>query len=246
MTGELRHPTRIRVGAVVKAVVAVGCAAMATALSATGVVRLLEGETVAALLLWLFSVPTGLLAWSGSIGLTAAFAKVQADAEGLTLTHPGRTLRLTWDHIAALEHRPGLTLAPPRLSFVATDGRRFTILKRLPGYGEIVWRLRISTPYEAERLGTGDESTGGMSAAALDLPSQTPNSENRSTAGDVAAWAPQSIVNGIAYLLPGWVGPVELLAALGLVVVVPVWSIVEWRRRTFDVSVRWPVQFRDR
>jgi hypothetical protein len=112
--------------------------------------------------------------------------------------------------------------------------------------GTVVWSIDMGFPYEAERLGTGDESTGGPSAASISLPSREPDATNRSATGEVASWAPQSIVNGVAYLLPGWVGSIEILAALVLVVTLPVWGVVEWRRRSFDVSLRWPIQFRDR
>ena len=112
--------------------------------------------------------------------------------------------------------------------------------------GTVVWSIDMGFPYEAERLGTGDESTGGPSAASAGLPSRVPDASNRSAVGSVAAQAPPSLVNGIAYLLPGWVGSIELLAALGLVIVVPLWAVVEWRRRTFSVSVKWPVEIRDR
>ena len=112
--------------------------------------------------------------------------------------------------------------------------------------GTVVWSIDMGFPYEAERLGTGDESTGGPSAASISLPSREPDATNRSATGEVASWAPQSIVNGVAYLLPGWVGSIEILAALVLVVTLPVWGVVEWRRRSFDVSLRWPIQVRDR
>ena len=112
--------------------------------------------------------------------------------------------------------------------------------------GEVVWSIDMGFPYEAERLGTGDESTGGTSAAALNLPSREPDAGNRSAVGEVASWAPQSIVNGVAYLLPGWVGTIEILAAVSLLLVVPVWVVVEWRRRRFDVSVEWPFELRER
>ncbi|WP_115864034.1 arylsulfotransferase family protein [Halorussus litoreus] len=39
--------------------------------------------------------------------------------------------------------------------------------------GEIVWQVDVAFPYESERLGTGDESTGGPSAASADLQSQS-------------------------------------------------------------------------
>ncbi|ERG90009.1 MAG: hypothetical protein J07HQW1_00022, partial [Haloquadratum walsbyi J07HQW1] len=38
--------------------------------------------------------------------------------------------------------------------------------------GNIVWSVEMTTPYEAERLGTGDESSGGQSADTLGLESQ--------------------------------------------------------------------------
>jgi hypothetical protein len=112
--------------------------------------------------------------------------------------------------------------------------------------GTVVWSIDMGFPYEAERLGTGDESTGGPSAAAADLPSRVPDTENRSAVSSVTAWAPQSVVNGIAYILPGWVGVLEVVAALGLLLVLPLWLVAEWRKRRVDVSVRWPFEIRKR
>lgn len=112
--------------------------------------------------------------------------------------------------------------------------------------GDVVWSIDFGFPYEAERLGTGDESTDGQSAATLELPSREPNASERSAVDSAAASAPSSVVNGIAYLLPGWVGSSEIVAAIGLLVVVPTWTIVEWRRRTFSVSLRWPIKLRER
>lgn len=112
--------------------------------------------------------------------------------------------------------------------------------------GSVVWSSTVGFPYESERLGTGDESAGGQSAAALDLPSRTPSAENRSAVGDATTLLPNSVVNSVAYLLPGWVGPVEALAATGLVAVGSLWAVVEWRRRCFEVNLRWPVEIRNR
>jgi len=112
--------------------------------------------------------------------------------------------------------------------------------------GSVVWSSTVGFPYESERLGTGDESAGGESAAALGLPDRTPNASNRSAVSDATTLLPAPIVNSIAYVLPGWVGPVEALAAVGLVVVLALWTVVEWRRRSFEVHLRWPVEIRDR
>jgi len=112
--------------------------------------------------------------------------------------------------------------------------------------GSVVWSSTVGFPYESERLGTGDESAGGESAAALGLPDRTPNASNRSAVSDATTLLPTPVVNSVAYVLPGWVGPVEALAAVGLVVVLALWTVVEWRRRSFEVHLRWPVEIRDR
>jgi hypothetical protein len=112
--------------------------------------------------------------------------------------------------------------------------------------GSVVWSSTVGFPYESERLGTGDESAGGQSAAALGLPSRTPSAANRSAVSEATTLLPKSVVNSVAYLLPGWVGPVEALAAVGLIVVGFLWAVAEWRRRSFEVHLRWPVQIRNR
>ena len=108
--------------------------------------------------------------------------------------------------------------------------------------GEIVWTADVGFPYESERLGTGDESEGGESADALGLESREPPAASGD--GDLisrlAAAAPPSIVNAIAYLLPPWMGVVEVVAALTLLVVAPWWLLVEYRRSSYRLSLRSP------
>jgi len=111
---------------------------------------------------------------------------------------------------------------------------------------EVVWETTVGFPYESERLGTGDESTGGRSAAALGLPDHVPNASDRTAVEEATTLLPKSLVNSVAYLLPSWVGTVELLAAFGLLVVLALWTVVEWRRRAFEVHLRWPFQIRNR
>ncbi|MDS0260598.1 aryl-sulfate sulfotransferase [Haloarcula sp. S1CR25-12] len=111
---------------------------------------------------------------------------------------------------------------------------------------EVVWETTVGFPYESERLGTGDESTGGRSAAALGLPDHVPNASDRTAVEEATTLLPKSLVNSVAYLLPSWVGTVELLAAFGLLVVLTLWTVVEWRRRAFEVHLQWPFQIRNR
>jgi len=101
--------------------------------------------------------------------------------------------------------------------------------------GTVVWSISIGFPYEAERLGTGDESTGGPSAVAIDSKDRTPDSEDRPLLVDIVALFPPSIVSAVAYARPGWVGTRELLAAGGLLAAGPLWAIAEWRSRSLSV-----------
>ncbi len=114
--------------------------------------------------------------------------------------------------------------------------------------GSVVWSADVGFPYEAERLGTGDESAGGTSAAELDLPNREPSFDSaggRAIEG-VLGVLPKSVVNGIVYLLPGWVGVPELVATAGLVVVLPLLARHEWRRSDLSVDLRWPIGVRRR
>ncbi|QLG63593.1 aryl-sulfate sulfotransferase [Halorarum salinum] len=114
--------------------------------------------------------------------------------------------------------------------------------------GEIVWSADVGFPYESERLGTGDESAGGESAASLGLESRQPPAARGE--GDLvsraAATLPPSVVNAIAYVLPPWVGIPQVLAALVLLVAAPWWLLAEYRRSSYDLSLRSPLSVRRR
>ena len=113
--------------------------------------------------------------------------------------------------------------------------------------GEVVWSADIGFPYEAERLGTGDESTGGESAAALGLDARTfdPDRDGSALDGLLTA-APPTLVNAVAYVRPRWVGPAEAAAALALLVSLPALVLLEYRRRDVSASLRWPLRFERR
>lgn len=101
--------------------------------------------------------------------------------------------------------------------------------------GAVVWTASIGFPYEAERLGTGDESAGGHSAASLGL-------ESRSAPdADVAGLAlPPTVANAVSYVFPRWVGAIEGVALAILLVTTPAWLFVEYRRSGVDIGVRSP------
>ncbi|NEU58043.1 arylsulfotransferase family protein [Halorussus sp. MSC15.2] len=111
--------------------------------------------------------------------------------------------------------------------------------------GEVVWLVETTKAYEAERLGTGDESRGGQSAAALGLPSHTTAggpSGSKYSRFTLEVWqlfsdnAPPYILNSILFVLPPWIDPVQFLP-LGVAGTTLVsWSGIElywrvdWRR----------------
>lgn len=82
-------------------------------------------------------------------------------------------------------------------------------------HGEISWETSsIKRPYEAERLGTADESRGGQSARALSLRSRTVPDE----------WAivpygqeVKSVLDGLWFVVPLWFTVRELVAGVALV-----------------------------
>ena len=107
--------------------------------------------------------------------------------------------------------------------------------------GGIVWSVAIEKPYEAERLGTGDESATGHSAAALDLRSRTGGHmrtvESLYGAVSVGVWqvladvAPPFALNSVLFVIPKWMDPAELVSLLVVSLVVVLWVGCEmyWR-----------------
>jgi len=116
--------------------------------------------------------------------------------------------------------------------------------------GDVVWTAEIGLPYEAERLSTGAESTGGRPASDVGIPPQggsTAPSDEGDTQGGLVAGAkdavrsvvPSKLLNGILFILPPWMMwwhlPLLLLAVVDLLV----WGVLEFRWS--DYELRRPV-----
>lgn len=106
--------------------------------------------------------------------------------------------------------------------------------------GEVVWSVDVSAPYEAERLGTGDESHDGPSASSAQLQSHTGSEDlDVDAEGSSDAWVtrtardvlPAKILHGTFYTLSlvglNWIGIVDLLLVLTIVLTVALWAIAE-------------------
>jgi hypothetical protein len=111
--------------------------------------------------------------------------------------------------------------------------------------GEVVWSIDFYAPYEAERLGTGDESERGPSAETADLQSrETDEAGDSEESRSVAGFTPRKFTNSIAFVLPIWMGYVDAAATLILVLTVLAWVAVEYRNSSLSVSFRWPIRLR--
>jgi hypothetical protein len=121
---------------------------------------------------------------------------------------------------------------------LVTDSNGDRVLELDEG-GDVIWSASIGFPYEAERLGTGDESTSSESARRLDLERASAD-DGDSLMGRVL---PTSVVNAIAYVFPRWIGVPEGVAAVGLLVAVPCWLLAEYRWSTRSISLHWPIRF---
>ncbi|WP_458189525.1 arylsulfotransferase family protein [Haladaptatus sp. NG-WS-4] len=119
--------------------------------------------------------------------------------------------------------------------------------------GETVWSVDVDFPYDAERLGTGDESAGGESAQRVGLAGREPiagsgdgekerdadeNDSGVSLLG-VTEWAvdaveeviPAMILNAVLYVLPGWADVGDVLALVAIFGTTTAWGSTEayWR-----------------
>lgn len=96
--------------------------------------------------------------------------------------------------------------------------------------GEVVWSVNIAFPYEAERLGTGDESANGPTATRAQLDSSSPGLAGQAVI-TLKQLVPGRYLNGLMYITPPWVGVLELFETVLLLMTGLTWGVVEafWR-----------------
>ncbi|WP_276251526.1 aryl-sulfate sulfotransferase [Haloarcula rara] len=147
----------------------------------------------------------------------------QRDADGWRQTWTWQDGQLRWPRDA--DRLPnGHTLV--------TDSQGDRILE-VDADGDVVWSISVPTPYEAERLGTGDESANGPSRQALTNETAVESATGDETTGLawLVAFVTGPAVNGLLYVAPGWMRFGDLVVALGLGATVLVWLGAElyWR-----------------
>jgi hypothetical protein len=153
----------------------------------------------------------------------------------------------TWQQAELQWPRDADRLPNGHTLIVDSNGDRLIEIDRS---GDVVWSVPVRLPYDAERLGTGDESATGESAAKLGLASQrySPGGETASDVGPVTslrrtakALVPASVLNGIIFMLPPWMDFFEFGAALALLGALLVWAALELRWSE-AITVRNPVR----
>jgi hypothetical protein len=90
--------------------------------------------------------------------------------------------------------------------------------------GDVVWSVDVSFPYEAERLGTGDESAGGPSANR-----RLESVEQGGFWVGVKGLLPGKYLNAVVYVLPPWMTLQELFALVAFVAFGVLWLGAEAR-----------------
>ena len=114
--------------------------------------------------------------------------------------------------------------------------------------GDVVWEVSYPRAYEAERLGTGDESAGGQSAQALGLTNVTTGGGAAAVSGGgggglkgaVESIVPAKVRHGVLWVVPPWATffDVFLLAVFAFTLLVWAGAELYWTDR---VRFRSPV-----
>jgi hypothetical protein len=190
-------------------------------------------------------------------------AVVVADSENNRVVEYQRedgdwTRTWTWSDEAAQWPRDADRL--PDGDTLVTDSNGNRVL-RVDGEGEVVWSMDVAFPYEAERLETGDESSGGPSARQAGLGDRTADSEGGGDAGDgatdsaglleplrraITGLLDGPMANAVMYILPAWMGRIHLAALVVLVAMLPVWGLAELYWAGYRADLRRPVRFGQR
>lgn len=109
-----------------------------------------------------------------------------------------------------------------------TDSRDNEVLE-VNRSGTVVWRQDVPLPYEAERLGTGPESTGSPSATDAGLDSVPGGSGQGEVYVVAKQYLPDRVVNGASFVVARY--PVSLRGVVALAlgaVTVLAWGAAEW------------------
>jgi hypothetical protein len=115
--------------------------------------------------------------------------------------------------------------------------------------GEVVWSVAVDTPYEAERLGTGDESATGRAASVIPDARARVRSDTAATQRGVPlrgrvvevarSVVPSLLLNGVLFITPPGFGVFHFVGGGVFAVSAVLWALVEFHWSAF--TLRLPV-----
>ncbi|WP_458188673.1 arylsulfotransferase family protein [Haladaptatus sp. NG-WS-4] len=109
--------------------------------------------------------------------------------------------------------------------------------------GQAIWEIPVYSPYEVERLGTGDESTRGPSAKQANVQSLTASIDERGVYERLAhALFSRKTVSSLWFVFPMWAGLGELLAAVIASLTLLAWVVFELRAVNLRIETRVPIR----
>lgn len=113
--------------------------------------------------------------------------------------------------------------------------------------GEVVWSVEAEGPYEAERLGTGPESTGGPAAndsyTSVTSPGSGEGLNPTRVALQIKNALPSFFVNALLFVIPAWMNGTSLFASIVAVLALLSLAVVEARRSEIPVNVELSIEY---
>nr|WP_246403681.1 aryl-sulfate sulfotransferase [Halobellus ruber] len=140
------------------------------------------------------------------------------------------------------EYNPGLNWPRdadrlPNGNTLITDSRDNEVIE-VNRAGNVVWRRSVPLPYEAERFGSGPESTGGPSATSAGLEPASGSSGQAAPLVATKRYFPDRVVNAVSFALARY--PISLVSLVAVAVAfgaTVLWAILEWRRSDYHLCL---------
>ena len=134
----------------------------------------------------------------------------------------------TWEYSAGLNW-PRDADRLPNGNTLITDSRDNEVVE-VNSTGDVVWRRSVPLPYEAERFGSGVESTGGPSATSAGLDSVSGSSGQATPLVATKRYLPDRVVNAVSFVLARYpISPASVVAVAFAFGATVVWATLEWR-----------------
>lgn len=184
-------------------------------------------------------------------------ALLVADSENNRVIEYQRTKNGTWEQVWIWRDDqmqwPRDADRLPNGNTLITDSNGNRVLE-VDRNGTIVWQLAITTPYDSERLGTGDESATGRSAQKLGLISNdvgpSINQKNNPTRDPflkrlriqilvtIKDAIPSRILNSVLFILPQWMDVIDLFVVTLNMFLLLAWIIFELKISSLEISIQ--------